>query len=134
MDITKRANIITDDTLDDYIKKFGEEYNKGYLWDFAIEDVENGAIALRDNIYYCKIGNRLYETPIAYINKKEVLYILAQHPFVLQKIFENKGLKFQAQYDKKYFYGTISDKELKKVKLWLELELSKFMMSEETNE
>ena len=130
MDITKRANIITGNTLDDYMKKFGEGYNKGDLWDFSIEDVENGAIGLRDDIYYCKIGDRLYETPIIYLNKDEVLDILVQHPFILQKIYENKCLKFQEQYDKKYFYGTITDKELTKVKLWLELELSKIMKME----
>lgn len=53
---------------------------------------------------------------------KELLKILKDSPFILQKIFENKELKNQEQYDKKYFWGTITEDKVVKVKEWLESE------------
>lgn len=52
--------------------------------------------------------------------KLEVLEILKKKPFILQKIFENKGLSNQDEYDKKYFWGTITEDENAKVEEWLE--------------
>ena len=54
--------------------------------------------------------------------KLEVLEILKKKPFILQKIFENKGLEPNAQknYDGDYFWGTIDEEEYQKVKEWLE--------------
>ena len=53
---------------------------------------------------------------------KELLSILKDSPFILQKIFENKELKNQEQYDKKYFWGTITEDKVIKIKEWLENE------------
>lgn len=42
--------------------------------------------------------------------------IVKNKPFILQKLFENKGLENQQEYDKKYFFGTITEEEVAKVK------------------
>ena len=42
--------------------------------------------------------------------------IVKNKPFILQKLFENKGLENQQEYDKKYFWGTITEEEVAKVK------------------
>ena len=58
------------------------------------------------------------------IQKLEVLDILKEKPFILQRIFENKGLNSESQkkFDKKYFWGTITVDEDRKVLEWLENE------------
>lgn len=52
----------------------------------------------------------------------EVLNILKDSPFILQKIFKNKGLKNQEEFDKRYFWGTITEDKRRIVKEWLENE------------
>ena len=52
--------------------------------------------------------------------ENELLKILKECPFILQKIFEEKGLKNQEEYDKKYFGGTITEEKYQKIKEWLE--------------
>ena len=43
---------------------------------------------------------------------------LIRHLILIMKqtIFENKGLENQQEYDKKYFWGTINEEEVAKVK------------------
>lgn len=42
--------------------KFGEQYDNGELWDFSLEDVNEGAIDLDVNTIYWEIDDRIYET------------------------------------------------------------------------
>lgn len=48
--------------LDEYMRRFGDAYNAGELWDFSKEDVESGAIELDPDMIYWEIGDRYYET------------------------------------------------------------------------
>ena len=47
----------------------------------------------------------------------EILDIIKRSPFVLERIFELDNKR--QEYKKRYWYGTISDTELNKVKEWL---------------
>ena len=51
-------------TLEEYMKKFGEAYNNGELWDFSAEDVNGGAIDLNPEQVYWEIDGRIYETKV----------------------------------------------------------------------
>lgn len=52
---------------------------------------------------------------------KEILKILKEKPFILQKLFgdTNGLLKNQLDYDNRCFWGTITEEEVKKVVDWL---------------
>ena len=49
-------------TLEEYMAKYGEAYERGELWDFSAEDINGGAIDLDPNITYWEIDGRVYET------------------------------------------------------------------------
>lgn len=51
-------------TLEEYMKKFGEAYERGELWDFSAEDVNGGAIDLNPEQVYWEIDGRIYETKV----------------------------------------------------------------------
>lgn len=51
---------------------------------------------------------------------QELLDILKNKPFILQRIFEEKGLKNQEEFDRKYFWGTIAGEEEFKIMRWLD--------------
>jgi hypothetical protein len=51
---------------------------------------------------------------------EKVLSVLKDNPFILQKIFENKGLKNQEEFDKRYFWGTITEDKVRIIKEWLD--------------
>lgn len=53
---------------------------------------------------------------------KEILDILKKSPFILSKIYGNNLLVKQADYDKRYFWGTITNEEIDKVIKWLDKE------------
>ena len=61
--MNKRIVIEFGHTLEEYQEKFGQEYEQGNLWDFAVEEVFNGTIEAEnlDNVYWL-IDGRLYET------------------------------------------------------------------------
>lgn len=61
--MNKRIVIEFEHTLEEYQEKFGQEYEQGNLWDFAVEEVFNGTIEAEnlDNVYWL-IDGRLYET------------------------------------------------------------------------
>jgi len=61
---SKQIKIEYDKTLEEYMKKFGEAYNNGDLWDFSAEDVNGGAIDLDPEQVYWEIDGRLYETKV----------------------------------------------------------------------
>lgn len=46
----------------------------------------------------------------------EILDIIKRCPFVLERIYE---LDNNEEYNNRYFFGTISDSELQKVREWL---------------
>lgn len=48
----------------------------------------------------------------------EVLEILKRAPFILETLFDN--YEMPKEMEDRYFYGTISDAEVKKVKGWME--------------
>lgn len=49
-------------TIEEYMKKYGEAYANGELWDFSVEDVNGGAIELNPDMTYWEIDGRIYET------------------------------------------------------------------------
>lgn len=49
-------------TIEEYMAKFGEAYERGELWDFSAEDVSGGAIDLDPDTVYWEIDGRVYET------------------------------------------------------------------------
>ena len=49
-------------TMEEYMAKFGEAYERGELWDFSAEDVNGGAIDLDPDTVYWEIDGRVYET------------------------------------------------------------------------
>ena len=51
------------------------------------------------------------------VNDLEVLEIIGECPIILHRIFEND--KELADYKKRYFFGTITDDKVDKVKEWL---------------
>lgn len=61
--MNKRIVIEFGHTLEEYQEKFGQEYEQGNLWDFAVEEVFDGTIEAEnlDNVYWL-IDGRLYET------------------------------------------------------------------------
>lgn len=59
-----------------------------------------------------EIEKRLQSKSLA----EECWEIVKNKPFILQKLFENKGLENQQEFDKKYFFGTITEEEIAKVK------------------
>lgn len=56
-------------------------------------------------------------------NNVEILEILKTNPYILENLFKNGGLKTQKDYDKRYFWNTISDEKVEKVKEWLDEDL-----------
>lgn len=58
----KKPKIKTGKTIEKYMAQYGEAYNNGDLWDFSVEDVNNGAIELDPDKVYWEIGDRIYET------------------------------------------------------------------------
>lgn len=53
--------------------------------------------------------------------EKEILDILMKSPFLLQSIFENeKTLNGQSEYNRRYFFGTVTQEEYNKVTTYVE--------------
>ncbi len=50
---------------------------------------------------------------------KEILKILKESPFILQRLFGGNDLKNQEEYNKRYFWGTITEEDAQKVIAWL---------------
>lgn len=78
-------------------------------------------LQLRHDFYIKKELNYdsiLYFTAIE--KDLEILEILKECPFVLEKMFACKELKNQKEYQKRYFWSTITDEKWLKVKEWLE--------------
>lgn len=62
---TRESNKITikcGKTLEEYMEKFGADYENGDLWDFPAEDINGGAIDLDPDTVYWEIDGRVYET------------------------------------------------------------------------
>ena len=64
------ANVDKSHTIDEYMDRFGYEYNDGLLWDFEESDFESGSIEFRDDIVYWLIDGRYYETDIPFSIKE----------------------------------------------------------------
>lgn len=68
----------------------------------------------------CELNKKYADTIKQALQSKslaeECWEIVKNKPFILQKLFENKGLEKQQEYDKKYFWGTATDEEVAKVK------------------
>lgn len=58
----EKMNIVKSKTLEEYMAIYGVDYDNGDLWDFAIEDFENGAVEPQEDLVYWEIDGRLYET------------------------------------------------------------------------
>ena len=94
---------------------------RAYAYDDKVMHKGNGwsdAIQHYDNIGKCL--DTIKQVLIKLQKQEEILIILKESPFILESIFNNKGLKNQNEYDKKYFWGTISKENVKKVEKWLE--------------
>lgn len=57
-----KINIVRGKSIDQYMRRYGKEYEEGTLWDFSIEDMRNGAIEPTEGMVYWLIDDRLYET------------------------------------------------------------------------
>lgn len=56
-------------------------------------------------------------------NNVETLEILKNNPYILENLFKNGGLKTQKEYDKRYFWSTITEDKVEKVIEWLDEDL-----------
>lgn len=54
--------IVRGQTLKQYMLEYGDDYREGKVWDFALSDIQNGAIEPQKRMIYWLIGDRLYET------------------------------------------------------------------------
>lgn len=59
-----KPKVVKGKTLDEYMKKFGDAYNSGELWDVDIEDVKSGALEPNNDVEYWEIDGRYYEAPV----------------------------------------------------------------------
>jgi hypothetical protein len=54
-------------TYEEYIEKYGEEYNDGTFWDYSLEDlldlIEDNKIGYKERVFWL-IDDRFYETPL----------------------------------------------------------------------
>ena len=64
------VNVDKSHTIDEYLDRFGDEYNDGLLWDFEESDFEDGSIEFRDDIVYWLIDGRYYETDIPFSSEE----------------------------------------------------------------
>ena len=64
------ANVDKSHDIDEYLERFGDEYNDGLLWDFEESDFESGSIEFRDDIVYWLIDGRYYETDIPFSSEE----------------------------------------------------------------
>ena len=89
-------------------------------WDL-IEEVE---YLRKDNaelrMYNNKLKTEVEFKEKKYQEQKEILEILKESPFILENIFNNKGLKNQDKYNEHYFWGSITEDKVNKIKEWLE--------------
>lgn len=69
---------------------------------------------------YEKEYNNIKQALLKAQEQEKILNIIKENPFILENYFKNKGLKNQEDYDKKYFWGTITEDEAIKVQRWLE--------------
>lgn len=64
--VQQGTNVDKDHTIEEYMERFGDDYNNGILWDFEDSDFWDGAIEYRKDIVYWLIDGRYYETTIPY--------------------------------------------------------------------
>lgn len=64
------ANVDKSHDIDEYLERFGDEYNDGLLCDFEESDFEGGSIEFRDDIVYWLIDGRYYETDIQFSSEE----------------------------------------------------------------
>ena len=126
----------TDEYLRNYIKNFEcrdilkqalnelqaiKESNSSEALDRLLQDVFNSCDSDEVLTDYETIKQALLKAQ----EMEKELNILKDSPFILQKIFENKGLKNQEQFDKRYFFGTITEDKYQTIKEWLESDKTK---------
>lgn len=63
---TIMRNIEKGHTIEEYMKRFGDKYDAGELWDFLESDMKDGAIEVNPDIVYWEIDGRYYETDIPF--------------------------------------------------------------------
>ena len=94
---------------------FGEQMQSAY------NTIKKELLELEDyrKVMVTPIQQLIEELKQAELNK-EILDILKNSPFVLQKFFELNELKNQDEYNKRYFWGTIDVDAWAKVRKWIE--------------
>lgn len=54
----------TGHTVEEYMERFGFEYDSGDCWDILVEELEDGTLEPNEDMVYWLIGDRYYETPL----------------------------------------------------------------------
>ena len=100
----KSIYVVYDKTLEDYMDVYGEAYNKGELWDFSWEDMENGSVEPNLDMVYWEIDGRLYETG----QDREIRDSIAKISRVLMRIFYKEKLLICHEVDPQSARGDMS--------------------------
>jgi hypothetical protein len=95
-----KPKVIKGKTLDEYMKKFGDAYDSGELWDVDIEDVKSGALEPNNDIEYWEIDGRYYEAPVLKEAETTIGDLVAEE---VAKMYVN---------EQKAFYKSINSPEL----------------------
>lgn len=100
----KSIYVVHNKTLEDYMDIYGEAYNKGELWDFSKEDMENGSVEPNLDMVYWEIDGRLYETG----QDKEIRDSVAKISRVIIRIFYQEKLLMWHEVDPQSARGDMS--------------------------
>ncbi len=100
----KSIYVVHNKTLEEYMDIYGEAYNKGELWDFSREDMENGSVEPNLDMVYWEIDGRLYETG----QDKELKDSIAKISRVIVRIFYQEKLLMWHEIDPQSARGDMS--------------------------
>ena len=117
----------SDEVLTDYetIKQALLEFKRLDLSLRLPSEQSSSHFTYKDNNLVCMQLTKYNKLMNASLEYEKILSILKDSPFILQKIFENKGLKNQEEFDKRYFWGTITEDKYQTIKEWLESDKTK---------
>ena len=100
----KSIYVVHNKTIEEYMDIYGEAYNKGELWDFSREDMENGSVEPNLDMVYWEIEGRLYETG----QDKELKDSIAKISRVIVRIFYQEKLLMWHEIDPQSARGDMS--------------------------
>lgn len=59
----QKLHLLLGVTKKDYMTLYKADYDNGDLWDYPFEELIDGTVDIQEEIYYCFIKGRCYETP-----------------------------------------------------------------------